>query len=81
MSDEQKAAVEQAANETREKATKAILDNEEAETQALRDAGMTVIGEEDGLDLAAFRESVNKLVQDRFGEKYGDLYEKIAAVA
>ncbi|OWU70468.1 TRAP transporter substrate-binding protein [Phaeobacter sp. 22II1-1F12B] len=81
MSDEQKAAVEQAANETREKATKAILDNEEAETQALRDAGMTVIGEEDGLDLAAFREGVDKLVQERFGDKYGDLYEKIAAIS
>ena len=81
MSDEQKAAVEQAASETREKATKAILDNEEAETQELRDAGMTVIGEEDGLDLAAFREGVNKLVQERFGEKYGDLYKKIAAIS
>ena len=81
MSDEQKAAVEKAASETREKATKAILDNEEAETQQLRDAGMTVIGEEDGLDLAAFRESVNKLVQERFGEKFGGLYEKIAAVS
>lgn len=81
MSAEQKAAVEKAANDTREKATKAILDNEAAETQALRDAGMTVIGEAEGLDLKAFREGVNKLVQERFGAKFGPLYEKIAAVA
>ena len=71
----------QAANETREKATKAILDNEAAETQALRDAGMTVIGEAEGLDVKAFRESVSKLVQERFGAEYGALYAKIAAVA
>ncbi|MCB1342941.1 MAG: TRAP transporter substrate-binding protein [Pseudooceanicola sp.] len=81
MSDAQKAAVVQAANETREKATKAILDNEAAETQALRDAGMTVIGEAEGLDVKAFRESVSKLVQERFGAEYGALYAKIAAVA
>ena len=76
----QKAAVETAATQTREKATKAILDNEATETQKLRDLGMTVIGPEEGLDEAAFRASVNKLVQERFGAKYGDLYAKIAAV-
>ncbi|TLP44346.1 TRAP transporter substrate-binding protein [Cohaesibacter sp. CAU 1516] len=80
LSDEQKAAVKQAAEETRQKATKAIQDKEEEETQALRDLGMTVIGPDEGLDLEAFRSSVQKLVQERFGEKYGDLYKKIAAV-
>ena len=80
LTDEQKAAVKQAAEETRQKATKAIQDKEEEETQALRDLGMTVIGPDEGLDIAAFRESVQKLVQERFGEKYGDLYEKIAAI-
>lgn len=81
LSDDQKQAVREAANQTREKATKAILDNEEAETQALRDQGMTVIGAEDGLDLDAFRASVSELVNERFGEKYGDLYAKIADIA
>lgn len=81
MSDSQKDAVREAARMTREKATKAILDNEETETQKLRDLGMTVIGEAEGLQLDAFRTSVSKLVDERFGSAYGDLYAKIDAVA
>jgi TRAP-type transport system periplasmic protein len=81
LSDKEKDAVREAAQETRDKATKAILDNEGAETQQLRDLGMTVIGAEEGLDLEAFRASVSKLVDERFGAEYGDLYAKIAAVA
>jgi len=42
---------------------------------------MTVIGADDGLKLEEFRTSVKALVDERFGEKYGDLYAKIAAVA
>lgn len=81
LSDTQKDAVREAANQTREKATKAILDNEDTETQKLRDLGMTVIGAEDGLDLEGFRSSVKTLVDERFGAEYGELYSKIAAVS
>ncbi len=81
LSGEMQDAVREAAQQTREKATKAILENEAGETQQLRDLGMTVIGEEDGLDVAAFRESVSKLVQERFGAEYGELYAKIAAIS
>ena len=81
MSATEQDAVREAAEMTRQKATKAILDNEESETQQLRDLGMTVIGEEEGLDLAAFRASVSSLVDERFGQQYGALYEKIAAVS
>ncbi|OAN75643.1 ABC transporter substrate-binding protein [Sulfitobacter sp. EhC04] len=81
LDDAGKDAVREAANQTREKATRAILDNEESETQQLRDLGMTVIGEEDGLDVDAFRTSVKALVDERFGAEYGDLYTKIAAVS
>lgn len=81
MSDSQKDAVREAARMTREKATRAILDNEETETQKLRDLGMTVIGEAEGLQLDAFRASVSKLVDERFGSEYGELYAKIDAVA
>lgn len=81
MPDAQKDAVRQAAMQTRDRATKAILDNEESETQQLRDLGMTVIGPEDGLQIDAFRQAVGALVQDRFGAKYGDLYIQIAAIA
>jgi TRAP-type transport system periplasmic protein len=81
LSVEQKQAVTTAAEETRVKATNAILDKEGSETQQLRDLGMTVIGADDGLKLEEFRTSVKALVDERFGEKYGDLYAKIAAVA
>ncbi len=81
LDDAGKQAVREAALQTREKATKAILDNEESETQQLRDLGMTVIGAEDGLDVEAFRSSVKALVDERFGAEYGDLYAKIAAVS
>ncbi len=80
MSATEQDAVREAANLTREKATNAILDNEAGETQQLRDLGMTVIGEEDGLDIAGFRAGVSQLVDERFGAEYGDLYAKIAAV-
>ncbi len=76
-----KQAVRDAATQTREKATKAILDNEESETQQLRDLGMTVIGPDEGLDVESFRTSVKALVDERFGAEYGELYAKIAAVS
>ncbi|MBS9721162.1 TRAP transporter substrate-binding protein [Tianweitania sp. BSSL-BM11] len=81
LSDEQKEAVRQAALEVRERATKAIQDNEEKETEELRKKGMTVIGPAEGLDVDAFRASVNKVIQERFADKYGALYEKIKAIA
>ena len=81
MNDTQKDAVREAALQTREKATKAIQDNEEAETQALRDAGMTVIGPDEGLQIDAFREAVSAVVEERFGSQYGDLYAKIEAIS
>ena len=81
LSDDQKQAIEAASLEIRERATKAIQDNEEKETEELRKLGMTVIGPEDGLQIDTFRASVSKLVDERFGEKYGSLYEKIRAIA
>ena len=41
---------------------------------------MTVIGPAEGLKLDAFKGSVNKLVDAKFGAKYGELYKEIAAV-
>lgn len=78
--DDIKAGIEKAAETVRQKASKMILDQESEELQALKDAGMTVIGPDDGLDVAAFRSGVEKLVHERFDEKYGAYYEKIAAV-
>lgn len=80
LSAAQKDAVMQSASEIRERATKAIQDNEDKDTEALKKAGMTVIGPEEGLKVDEFRASVEKLVNERFGEKYGDLYKKIRAI-
>jgi tripartite ATP-independent transporter DctP family solute receptor len=80
LSKAHKEAVAQSAEEIRVRATKAIQDNEDKDTDDLRKAGMTVIGPEDGLKVDEFRASVEKLVQERFGAKYGSLYEKIRAI-
>jgi len=81
MSSAERDAVREAGEATRQRATRAILDNEEAETEELGKLGMTVIGAEEGLDLAAFRASVDTLVKERFGAEYGELYAQIAAIS
>ena len=40
-------------------------------------AGMTIITPENGLDIEAFRERCRALVDERFGEKYGEFYKQI----
>lgn len=81
MSSAERDAVREAGEATRQKATRAILDNEEAETNELAELGMNVIRAEDGLDLDAFRASVSKLVNERFGAEYGELYAQIDAIS
>ncbi len=76
-----KAAIQKAANTVRQRASQMLLDKEASELQALKDKGMTVIGEAEGLKIDAFRGSVEKLVQKNFGDKYGSLYKKISAVS
>ena len=76
-----KSAFLAAADTVRQRATKAVLDKEASDLQGLKDAGMTVIGPDNGLKLDAFKKSVDAVVQKKFGEKYGELYKQIAAVA
>lgn len=80
LSPEQRDQISKAAAETRAKATEMVRSQEAEETDKLRGLKMTVIGPSDGLQVDAFRASVNKLVQARFGAKFGDLYKDIAAV-
>jgi len=80
LSDEQRAALTAAASEGRARASKMVLDQEAEELQKLKDAGMTVIGPEQGLKLDAFRASVKALVDKNFGEKFGTLYKEIDAI-
>lgn len=81
LSDANKEAVAAAAEETRARATQEMLEAEDEDLATLREQGMTVIGEEDGLDLTAFRESVQARIASEFDGQYGELYQKIGAIA
>lgn len=80
LSEEQRAAIEEAADEVRQRATKAMLASEAEDTQTLIDRGMTAIGPDDGLDIEAFRQSVQARIDQEFGEKYGDFYKEVEAI-
>ncbi len=80
LSDENKAIFEKVAAETRDWASNYVLDGEAEGLQTLADRGMTVIGPEQGLDIDAFRASVKKVVDERFGDKWGAYYEQIRAI-
>src|SRR5262245_6465696 len=76
----QRDQVAKAAAEVREKATAMVRSQEAEETAKLKELKMTVIGTAEGLKVDAFRASVNKQVQDKFGSKFGELYKEIAAI-
>jgi TRAP-type C4-dicarboxylate transport system substrate-binding protein len=80
LSDEHKAVFRSVAEETREWASNYVLDSEESDLQTLADQGMTIIGPEQGLQVDAFRASVEKVVDDRFGDKWGEYYEVIRGI-
>jgi TRAP-type transport system periplasmic protein len=74
-------AILEAAAEVRQYASHLMLDQEDSDLAALKEAGMTVIGPDDGLQIDAFRTSCQQLVQERFAEDYGALYAQIAELA
>ena len=80
LSAAQREQIGKAADEVRRKATDMVQNDEGAELEKLKALKMTVIGPANGLKLDAFKSSVNKLVQEKFGAKFGDLYRDIAAV-
>ena len=75
------ASIAKAAATVRDRATKATLDGEGANLQALKDKGMTVIGPDDGLELEKFKASVKAVIDKKFGEKYGAIYKQIDSIA
>lgn len=81
LSDIHKEAVAAAAVETRARASDAMLAAEESDLQVLRDNGMSVLDENNGLDLTAFREGVQARIAQEFDAEYGELYAKISAVS
>ncbi len=80
LSAAQRDAVSKAATEVRNRATETVQKQESEEVAKLRELKMKVIGPADGLKVDVFKASVNKLVQEKFAVKYGDLYKEIAAV-
>lgn len=80
LSAAQREQIARAANDVRRKASDAVKGQEADELEKLKALKMNVIGPGEGLQLDAFRTSVNKLVQDKFGSKFGELYRDIAAI-
>lgn len=80
LSDEQRAAFEKAAEETRQKATEMVLSQEAEQLAELKKLGMNVVDVDDGLEIDVFRDRADKLVKERFNDKFGDLYQQIAEI-
>lgn len=57
-----------------------FVEKEEGLLKQCAENGMTIISEEEGLDLAAFKESVAKKVDETFGEKYAEIYKEIESL-
>jgi tripartite ATP-independent transporter DctP family solute receptor len=76
----QRDALRAAAQDVRKRASAMVKDQEAEETGKLRALGMSIIGLESGLNLDAFKASVNKVVQAKFGAKFEELYTEIAAI-
>ncbi len=80
LSAQQREQIAKAADEVRRKATDTVKSQEDDELAQLKTLKMNVIGPANGLKVDAFRASVNKVVQEKFGSKFGDLYKEIAAI-
>ena len=80
LSPAQREQIAAAADEVRRKATEMVRNDENSELEKLKGLKMNVIGPANGLKLDAFKASVGKVVQEKFGAKFGDLYRDIAAV-
>ncbi|MCS2609948.1 TRAP transporter substrate-binding protein [Halomonas dongshanensis] len=78
LSPENQAAIAEAALEVRQRATDAMLEAEASDLAQLAEAGMQIVGPEEGLDVEAFRTRVQARIQEEFDDQYGELYQLIA---
>jgi len=76
----QRDAISAAAQDVRKRASEMVKNQEAEETEKLKNLKMTVIGPGNGLKLDLYKASVDKVVQEKFGTKFGDLYKEIAAI-
>lgn len=80
LSPAQREQLTAAAGEVRRRATEMVRTQEAVETEELKKNKMTIVGPAEGLNLAVFKASVRKAIDQQFGAKYGDLYKAIEAV-
>jgi tripartite ATP-independent transporter DctP family solute receptor len=80
LSEENKEIFRKVARETRDWASNYVRDSEASDLATLAEKGMTIIGPEQGLKIDEFRASVNKVVEQRFGAKWGPYYDQIRAI-
>jgi len=73
----QRAAVERAAREAGDFATRALRAEESRDLAELRAKGMKIIGPPEGLDLEAFRKAAAALVKERYGSRWDEYYRLI----
>lgn len=80
LTDAQRDAISKAANEVRIQATEMVQKQEAEELAKLKELKMTVIGQDEGLQLDSFKAAAKKLVDEKFAGKYGQLYKQIGAI-
>jgi tripartite ATP-independent transporter DctP family solute receptor len=75
----QQSIIQKAAADASAFGTKTTLAQEATDLKTLKDNGMKIITAADGLDIAAFKARVDKLVNEKFGAKWVDYYTLIKA--
>ncbi|MCF7944541.1 MAG: TRAP transporter substrate-binding protein [Spirochaetia bacterium] len=80
LTQEQRDQIMEAAEETAEWATNLTKLGEAENIELLKDAGMTVITESEGLQVEKFRSRVKEYVNQNFSDMYGDMYDIISQI-
>ena len=77
ISEKDQELIMQAAQMTIDESNAYIFAKTSEQIQYLKDQGMTIIDETNGLDIAAFRETVGKYINEKYGKKYATVYNLI----
>lgn len=75
-----KTKIQEAAAETSAKATQMTQDLEASQQKALKDKGMTVIDAKSGLKIPEFEANTKKVLKEKIGARYDDIYKLIQTV-
>src|SRR5699024_3920899 len=77
ISNEDRDKMIEAATEARSQALEWNTELEDSALSELKEKGMNIIGEEEGLDLKAFEEKISSLIEERFSDKFDYIYEEV----